>query len=111
MNSEIKKMWVEALRSGKYKQAKQNLKTADSKFCCLGVLCELHRKNCEKPDKWKSQWQRFYYANQGNYIPLTVRQWAEIVTSNPETSLGPLAYLNDLGYTFEQIADIIEKEL
>lgn len=32
--------WLEALRSGKYKQAKNTLKSADGGFCCLGVLCD-----------------------------------------------------------------------
>ena len=33
--------WVEALRSGKYQQGFQKLCTAEEKYCCLGVLCEV----------------------------------------------------------------------
>lgn len=38
--------WIEALRSGKYKQGKSRLRTDgndDSKpeFCCIGVACEI----------------------------------------------------------------------
>jgi hypothetical protein len=40
MKHQIKKRWVEALRSGKYKQGKDYL-CRDGDFCCLGVLCEL----------------------------------------------------------------------
>lgn len=40
MNKEIKDKWVEALRSGNYKQGYGNLQTGDS-YCCLGVLCEI----------------------------------------------------------------------
>lgn len=40
MNPEWKKKWVEALRSGKYKQGKEALCFGD-KYCCLGVLCEI----------------------------------------------------------------------
>lgn len=44
MNQEIKKRWVAALRSGDYKQGTGALRNADNKFCCLGVLCDLHSK-------------------------------------------------------------------
>lgn len=40
MNQKIKKKWIEALRSGKYKQGKTLLRSAN-KFCCLGVLCDI----------------------------------------------------------------------
>jgi len=35
------KEWVKALRSGEYKQGQSYLRSRDSKFCCLGVLCDL----------------------------------------------------------------------
>lgn len=38
MNKTIKKKWLTALRSGKYKQAYGQLKLGDC-YCCLGVLC------------------------------------------------------------------------
>lgn len=41
MISEIKRKWVEALRSEKYTQGQQKLKTPDERFCCLGVLCDI----------------------------------------------------------------------
>ena len=37
----VKRAWVRALRSSKYKQGRGQLKTDDGKYCCLGVLCEL----------------------------------------------------------------------
>jgi hypothetical protein len=40
MKPEIKKAWVEALRSGKYKQGQQALST-HGHHCCLGVLLEI----------------------------------------------------------------------
>jgi hypothetical protein len=46
MKPEIAKQWVEALRSGKYKQGKQRLcNLKDNTFCCLGVLCEIAKDN------------------------------------------------------------------
>lgn len=45
MNKELKKKWVEALRSGKYQQGTNYLKQRGEsgviRHCCLGVLCEI----------------------------------------------------------------------
>lgn len=41
MDAVLKQKWIDALRSGKYKQGKSYLKTKDGKYCCLGVLCEI----------------------------------------------------------------------
>jgi len=37
---ELAKKWIEALRSGKYKQGEGQL-VGVNKFCCLGVLCDV----------------------------------------------------------------------
>ena len=43
MKPEIKAKWVEALRSGDFKQGKGYLNNRDdNSFCCLGVLCEIN---------------------------------------------------------------------
>jgi hypothetical protein len=42
MDAQLKAKWVEALRSGEYKQAKGKLHdTKNDAFCCLGVLCKV----------------------------------------------------------------------
>lgn len=40
LNKNVKKKWVEALRSGDFVQGTKALKN-DGKFCCLGVACEI----------------------------------------------------------------------
>ena len=40
MDTELKKKWVAALRSGQYQQGKGYLKK-DGRYCCLGVLCSV----------------------------------------------------------------------
>lgn len=40
MDKELAVKWIEALRSGKYKQGRSRLKHA-GRHCCLGVLCEV----------------------------------------------------------------------
>ena len=41
LKSDTKTEWLAALRSGKYKQAKQTLCFGGGKFCCLGVLAKV----------------------------------------------------------------------
>lgn len=42
LNPEFKKKWVEALRSGEYKQGQGALHRADEDtYCCLGVACKI----------------------------------------------------------------------
>lgn len=40
MDPNIKQKWIEALRSGKYQQARRALRDGD-RYCCLGVLCDV----------------------------------------------------------------------
>lgn len=40
MNKEYKQPWIDALRSGNFKQGRNKLES-QGKYCCLGVLCEV----------------------------------------------------------------------
>ena len=44
MDAQLKKVWVEALRSGEYKQGKGMLYRPEETHCCLGVLCKVAGK-------------------------------------------------------------------
>jgi hypothetical protein len=47
MKPEIKKQWVDALRSGKYKQTRGALRRdhhGTPGYCCIGVLCEVTKQ-------------------------------------------------------------------
>jgi len=48
MNAELKAKWIEALRSGRYKQGRGFLRNANDEFCCLGVLCDI-----VDPSRWE----------------------------------------------------------
>ena len=39
INREEFKKWIEALRSGKYKQGRDRLQSDVNSYCCLGVAC------------------------------------------------------------------------
>ena len=112
MNPEIKAQWVAALRSGDYKQGRQQLRDADNFFCCLGVLCNLHA--IAHPRVAAAQSKTTEYQGQPALPSGDVEQWAgvsyaEAVSIDGQTL--PLYAHNDTGKTFAQIADAIESQL
>lgn len=48
MKKEVMELWVAALRSGKYEQGREFLRSLDNKFCCLGVLCDVLKEPAAK---------------------------------------------------------------
>ena len=50
MNPEVKQKWIDALRSGKYEQGSEKLRSV-SGYCCLGVLCDLYAQ--EHDTQWE----------------------------------------------------------
>ena len=131
MNKEVKRAWVEALRSGKYKQATGRLRRVDG-YCCLGVLCNLYKEShqdCNWSDdlyegshqdcNWSEESDCFCFViHEENtdpamdFLPEKVVEWAGLDSSDPqydgdETLVG----LNDRGATFDEIADVIEENL
>jgi hypothetical protein len=114
MNESVKAKWLEALRSGKYKQFRSKLKDGN-KFCCLGVLCDIHSQETGK--KWKTQKDgTAVYIDSGNVLPVEVAEWAGVSSQNPSVKFGwmsrSLAELNDFTrLSFRDIADLIEKSL
>lgn len=106
MDKDIKKLWVDALRSGKYKQGKNLLKKEDC-FCCLGVLCEISDKA-----PWKQAGEGstiFRYAEEMATLPENVANWANL--DRASNAVDVLIYLNDSGTPFADIADYIEEGL
>jgi hypothetical protein len=134
MKKRIKDKWVNALRSGEYKQGRNALmKMGDdgkpAGYCCLGVLCDLYA-NSKEGKEIGAKWEPSGYLNEQRflgtttYLPARVMDWAGLETSNPLIPKGrsgnktSLAQLNDgedaehIGAkTFKQIATVIEKYL
>lgn len=109
MRTEIKKLWVAALKSGKYKQGSMYLRqTYDGvkEYCCLGVLCDIYSKRRRKYVDWDN-----------SILPIEVMNWAGLQDPNPtvktkKTNQNCLSSVNDIGgYTFKAIAKLIERDL
>ena len=103
----VLKLWVAALRSGKYKKCKGELRKGN-KFCVLGVLCDLHRKH--GPIKDRAKWAKEDGGNSYSYgdlffsAPRCAEKWASI------NCYGELSYNNDDdGSSFKQLAKKIER--
>ena len=108
MNPEIKAKWLEALRSGKYEQGTSYLRDGES-YCCLGVLCEISGLNDWVPTEALA----FHYNASLTSLPVNVMGWSGLKSGDPLISeIGrTLGALNDIGRSFEEIADYIEKYL
>ena len=109
INSEIKNEWIKRLRSGNFKQGVGVLKNSiDNKYCCLGVLCEIHP---EVKFMKKENSILYYYKNKNisEYVTLP-KDFREKIGMD-ELTVRHVAELNDAGYSFNEIADWIEKNL
>jgi hypothetical protein len=126
MNLEIAAKWEAALLSGEYPQAKGALNVLGGGMCCLGVLCELYRKEtgngywepytdcagkavfrfCVKDSSYLGQIHK-----DSNVPPQPVLDWAGMASQNPDIpgSRGAsLASENDFGSTFPDLAAVIK---
>lgn len=124
MNAEVKAKWVAALRSGKFEQGRTALafQTDDgaTQYCCLGVLCEVLGVD-KQPTRIDGRYGFFVAEDrprERHYLPPAVAQAAGLDSTDPEVNEScngrnpvSLSYLNDKGYTFEQIAQLIETQL
>jgi hypothetical protein len=131
MNTQIKQKWIDALRSDKYEQGSDKLRSVTG-YCCLGVLCDLYSQ--EHNVKWKfigndetnlQLMDYWYFDEESEFLPESVMNWAELKTPNPNVRVyvednedednwyytDELSNINDSGYNFSQIANIIEAHL
>ena len=102
MKEDVKKAWLEALRSGRYTQTKQFLRNDDA-FCCMGVLCDVL-----DPKVWSDN----YWCERGS-VPMGTRLNYKTLEHHgiSEDTQDLLMAMNDEGYSFEEIADVIEEKV
>lgn len=128
LSPEVKERWIESLRSGNYLQTIERLKATISYdkvgYCCLGVLCEIEGvPNSRVYDDINNR-AYFEFEFNDDFVSDTSLNydWAQERGMNSTGEfliffelfgekfyqLHSLAALNDDGFTFEQIADIID---
>jgi len=135
MNKGLVRQWVEALRSGKYKQGRKALRNIDDSYCCLGVLCDISKNTLDLTWEHDSndvcESEIYTMEKNGGVLPDSVWEYlgkdvnykVNISTTNSkipksviDSFIQPLSHiylvtLNDqYQLSFEQIADIIEEE-
>lgn len=116
--AEHRRLWVEAIRSGDYKQGKNVLRDlTQDLYCCLGVACDISELGL-----WQQVNNLQYYnimnenAGMWSYLPEKVRHWLGLKTNAGDLndvgkrmlSANTLAYANDMNVDFGKIADTIE---
>ena len=92
MDKAMKSRWVKALRSGRYVQGKDRLKTAAGKYCCLGVVNQVCRLGTPSRDPY-----------------LDDTALAKLGIFDEEQTA--LATCNDEGVPFDMIAGLIHDAL
>ena len=107
MTKELKKKWLDALRSGEYTQGRGRLRYANQ-YCCLGVLCDVVGY------EWKEKEKNCFYSIAGT-------NWIKNEEIREELGLSQEVQekcynMNDgtSGYkkhSFKKIADWLEKNL
>lgn len=117
---QARELWISELRSGKWIQGTGAL-CQSGKHCCLGVACELAIKDGVPIEKTVNWGEPVYYGGyHGFTLPPAVLGWLGLqddvgsltsVVQVKYTQCTSLASMNDVGATFPQIADIIEKGL
>ena len=100
-SNEFRQQWIAALRSGKYRQCLGTLDTGEA-CCALGVACRLMSDQLEVLTLPNGV---VFYNQSTKYPPAIVLEklglpdWRRV------------AYLNDTGCTFEEIANLVEQHL
>lgn len=126
MKPDIKKAWVDALRSGKYRQTSGLLRwtepAGESSYCCLGVLCDIYERETGDMLSTENGPTRDDHGWAEGVLPERVVTWAGVEDQNPDVvadadssgweRAASLTLLNDEhGFTFEMIADLIDDQL
>ena len=109
MKASLKRKWVKALRSGKYKKGKYQLRRQTEKgdvYCCLGVLCAIEGV------KWKKEkaLATVNYGVSGDVGSLTPSRQKQFgIDDDAQSKLIVMNY--GKGFSFNRIATWIEKNL
>ncbi len=117
--NEAEAVLVAALRSGKYAQTQKRLRQGTG-FCCLGVACDVLGNGRWVNNFTSAEWEYVDSYSSDRQLGCDVRlrlEWTNRLgrlTDQVRDRDGERQYLsglNDDGFTFDQIADIVEAGL
>jgi hypothetical protein len=112
--------WVQALRSGEFKQDNGRLAKIDAQgnksYCCLGVACEVAVRDgllldvVEKEGICECCTPKYLtFDGEPNHLPPSVQAWLGLPRPNPRVGILSATELNDMTkMSFDEIADRIE---
>lgn len=112
-NPGIKDRFVSALRSGDYVQTQRTMRRG-TEYCCLGVLCHLHRQETQML-LWTLEEDHgiaYSYSKHFAAPPPVVWNWAlmPLEMADKEDVKKMLMRLNDhYSWSFKKIADLLER--
>lgn len=117
LKPEYKVRWLEALRSGRYPQGTDMLRTSYDEYCCLGVLCDVVKKDLNL--EWFNDDEAGWFIDHADTdIPRSVGElvFEEWHTKLADEALAALIFRNDGSsehklsrHDFNQIADLVEE--
>ncbi len=107
--------WIPTLRSGKYEQIYGKLKYLvgiEPKYCCLGVACEILGIPSNRIDStfWFDGQNEVLPEHAANLIGIPNNQYGTFSVEFSlwaETPYCSLAQMNDKGFSFEEISNIL----
>jgi len=99
----LKQRWIEALRSGRYKQCHGVLRRGD-RFCALGVLADV-----EDSTRWSPWFKDTECFEWGAGSGLSACPSKDVMRSVGVSAMYVYELNDILGRSFEQIADWIEE--
>lgn len=108
LKPEVKTAWLEALRSGRYKQGRgqlfnsSKLMSLENTYCCLGVLCDISNLG-----QFKDAGVNYIESTPDHFIPKAVRKWSGL-SSDAEDIL--VAFNDVQDKSFAEIGDYIEEK-
>jgi hypothetical protein len=118
MKQEFVKPWLDALRSGEYKQGSLALRRISDfaepdRFCCLGVLCDVLIKDGSTDCKWDDLGFIGIKSPTWTNLPLEIIDLVDMKGGyvRYQDTIQSLESLNDHHrLSFNQIADLIEEQ-
>ena len=98
--------WLDALRSGAFDQTQRKLSDGD-RYCCLGVACEI----TPNVDRTKEEGTYYYFSDEAYHNSIKIPHDVRLEMGFPQSLQKYLIRLNDFGYSFVEIANVVEEEL